>query len=239
MTIDIAGYSLLGDRPVNEDSVCYQKIDSQSAFMAVCDGLGGQGDGQIASSIAIRQFCETMQLHKLPNTQRIEQWMTSADCKIRAKQTLSSKMMTTAAYLCVCQGQAIWAHIGDTRIYYYFNGKPRCYSVDHSVSQMRVYMNEITRDEIRKDKNRSKLTRALGDGTASADIHCPVVLKKGVHAFLICSDGVWEAVSDDQILACLNRSKTAEEWIKNIQTFSAPDAGEKDNQSAVAMIVRI
>ena len=240
MNIDLSGYSSIGDRAKNEDSVCYQTLSKSAAFMAVNDGLGGHGNGQIASSIAAKWLSKTKEVNCLPAASKISQWFDSANKEIMSMQTEGKKMMTTSAYVCVFSNKAVWAHIGDTRIYHFFNGKLVDYTVDHSVSQMRVFMGEIARDQIRTDPNRSRLIRALGDDQSQPDIHEPIVLEGGLHAFLICSDGLWENLSDRQITQCLQDSESSSEWLKKLQMVRQQQKKDNaDNHSATAMFVRI
>ena len=71
MNIDLSGYSSIGDRAKNEDSVCYQPLSKSAAFMAVNDGLGGHGNGQIASSIAAKWLSKTKEVNCLPAASKI------------------------------------------------------------------------------------------------------------------------------------------------------------------------
>ena len=240
MKIDLSGYTSIGDREKNEDSLFYQLLSKNAAFLCVNDGLGGHGNGQVASGIATKWLSKTKEAKRLPTASEIGAWLASAGEEIISQQTKTCRMMTTATYLCVFGNQAIWAHMGDSRIYHFHNGRLVDFTLDHSVSQMLVFLGEITREQILTDPNRSRLTRALGDAQSEPDIHGPVQLEKGLHAFLACSDGLWENVSDSQIGQCLEDAASPEEWLRKLQAVMQKQKKPNcDNNSAAAMFVKI
>ena len=107
-------------------------------------------------------------------------------------------MKTTAVALYISGSQARWCHIGDSRLYHYYNGELKDYTRDHSVCQVAVRMGEITRREIPGHPDRSKILRALGSERIEPELHPVVTLDKGFHAFLLCSDGLWERLQEDE-----------------------------------------
>ncbi len=158
-------------------------------------------------------------------------------------QTRQTEMKSTAVLLCADaeKRQFIWAHIGDSRLYRFVNGRLKAQTVDHSVPQMKVSMGEITFDSIRSDPDRNRLLRAVGgfpDKIGVTVSECCTASKKGEkNAFLLCSDGFWEYVLEREMQSDLRCSHITEEWLKRMikrrQKRAKPDS---DNFSAIAVM---
>lgn len=239
MKIDVDGYSDIGGRPENEDTAGYW-LFNKGIVAVVADGLGGQGDGKAASQLV----CESLLKHEiensLPDKETIELFFDQANQELISRQQNSYHMKTTAIYLCVTAEQAIWAHIGDSRLYHLCDGKLCHYTLDHSASQLAVYMGEITRKDIPGHAGRSRLLHAMGVQDEHPDVHDAIRLQPGEHVFLLCSDGLWEYLSDEAI------ENTWKET-KSVKAFLAELRGEKnsrspkdcDNNSAVVVYVKV
>lgn len=240
MNIQKGEYTHIGNRPVNEDSYSCAISSQQSACAVLADGLGAHGGGNIASQIAVQHMYQCARQSSLPTRQQIEEWIQDANRDILARQTDACKMRTTLVFLSIVGKQAVWAHVGDSRLYHFYNGELADYTLDHSVPQVQVKTGEITRDEIRFSPDRSRLLRAVGAEDLRTDIHAPITLGPGRHAFLMCSDGFWEYVSDWEIWADLHKSATPQEWIDYLRCRGEMHkSGAIDNNTAVALYVDI
>ena len=108
---------------------------------------------------------------------------------------------------------AIWAHAGDSRLYYIHEGRIQAYTEDHSVAYKKFKAGEITRKEIAFDEDQSRLLRSIG----GMDHNNPVVrvyeeLLSPGDAFFLCSDGSWEFLDDEEIVIDLLKSRCAKQW---------------------------
>ena len=136
---------------------------------------------------------------------------------VLAIQTPACAMKTTAVVLTVEDNKAVWAHVGDSRLYHFYNGKLVFQTKDHSVAQMGVLLGDITPDEIRFHPDRSRVLRALGqDGELKVDA-AERELEKGKHAFLLCSDGFWEYVLEPEMEQDLSAAREPDEWIERMR----------------------
>ena len=240
MIIQEGEYSHIGNRPVNEDSIQCTIDRNMSAVAVLADGLGAHGGGSTASKIAVRTLSPKTGMSELPTANRVEGWIQTANREILSKQTDACKMRTTLVYLAVVGKQAIWAHVGDSRLYYFYNGVLVDYTLDHSVPQIQVKTGEITRDEIRFSPDRNRLLRALGSEELRTEIHAPVTLAPGRHAFLLCSDGFWEYLSDMEIWMDLQKSASPQNWIDYLRCRGEMrKQGSIDNNSAIAIYIDI
>lgn len=237
MKIQAFGYTDIGDRVENEDSINYE-VSGDFVFGTVCDGLGGHGDGKAASSIAVKYLSQCSKLPVLPNEDDIHRWLEQANQEIFRSRANNYQMKTTVTFACVRDGYAIWSHLGDSRIYHFHNGRLAHFTNDHSVSQIKVVMGEITREQIPECSDRSKILRVLGIEEIDAETSHEIPLSEGQNAFLLCSDGFWEYLKDAEIEADLCKSETPEQWINYLRCRKEQrKTDEADNNSAVAFFV--
>lgn len=232
--IDSAFYSDIGGRENNEDSYLCKKLDEYTVF-AVADGLGGHNDGEVASHIAVKSIEEIM----IDNANDdVFEAIEYANAQVIAQQEKTmTKMKTTIAIALIKEDRTIVAHVGDTRVYAFNEGKVVFQTKDHSASQMAVAVGEITPKEIRNHDDRNMLTRVLG---ASDEIKVDAVsiTNDQYDALLICSDGFWEYVLEEEMENTLKNSDSAMNWLykmRTIQMNRAPD--NCDNNTAI--VVRI
>ena len=228
-------YSDIGGRRQNEDAVGVT-IHRKGLVAVVCDGLGGQGDGNLASSLVCKELLSSGGDGELPTPEALQIFFSEANQKLMAAQKNSFHMKTTAVYLCLRQERAIWAHVGDSRLYHFENGELAHFTLDHSASQMAVFLGQIRREEIPGDTGRSRLLRVMGVEEEKADICGPVDLGPGRHVFFLCTDGLWEYLKEEEIAAA-SRCATAREMVETLVDIKKTRSPENcDNNSAVAVI---
>ena len=80
----------------------------------------------------------------------------------------------------------------------------------------------------------------MGSAEVKPDIHDPVVLKPGLHGFLLCSDGLWEYLSDEVIAEEFSKTKSPKEFVNRLYGIKQSKSGEDcDNSSAVAVFWKV
>lgn len=239
MQIKYTQYSALGTRVENEDSVVCEQTGPQQLFAAVCDGLGSHGGGQEASRIAV-ELLKAIHPTQLPTQEGILDWMSQSNQEILRRRNGPRHMKTTAVALFVDKTQAVWAHIGDSRLYHFHNGRLADATEDHSVCNLAVRMGEITRRDIPTHPDRNKLLKVLGEESIAPEIHAPITLEPGEHAFLLCSDGLWERLHEDEILLDLHKSTTPEQWLFELRTRAEMRKyKDVDNNTAVTVFLTV
>lgn len=242
MKVTIATHSETGRRERNEDYILTGNIQNHY-FFALADGLGGHGLGDEASHLV----CETAISYYLENPHPDNQSF-SIVSKLCQEQLLSrqhalhadGKMRTTLNLLCLDETTAYWSHIGDSRTYYFCDGKLIRRTFDHSVPQMLAAIGELSESQIRFHEDRNRLLRVLGvDGqTPSLEAEPPVPLH-GNQQFLLCSDGFWEYISEEQMLLCLDESDNPQLWLDNMMELVYKNSRDKNTDNITVIAVWI
>lgn len=232
MKTDVASYSALGKRKNNEDSVSAAACKA-GLLAIVADGLGGLANGEFASQAAVKIINNRLVDNDISEDD-IEDAVLAANDEVLAIHKDRPEAMTTIAVLWLGEDNAAAAHVGDSRIYQFRNGEIIYQSLDHSVSQLAVMAGDIRPEEIRNHKDRNKLTRVLGSEVEPKVVVRMLRVMAG-DRFLLCSDGFWEMVTEEQMLHLAARCSDADSWLKEMRAIAEPRS--KDNNTAVAVIV--
>ena len=215
-------------RPHNEDAFF---IDAAQGVAVVADGMGGHENGEVASALALTTVQESM-----------AEGRTMADAMGCAHRAILShpsgrgnRSMGTTAVGLHCRGQeAEVCWVGDSRAYLFHDGMLRALTADHSFVQDLVERKILTPEQARTDSRRNRLTAALGAGFSdllTVDRQ-PVRLPFG-SVVLLCSDGLMEHLSDDDIRAVLARGTTDLNGAAQRLVDAALAGGGKDNVTVV------
>ncbi|HEX5189301.1 MAG TPA: protein phosphatase 2C domain-containing protein [Streptosporangiaceae bacterium] len=176
-------------------------------LLAVADGMGGYEAGEVASAAVISTVAPLDQ-KAMPESELIE---ALAGAVATAKQTLRrivdsdptvGSMGTTLTAMLWAGGSAAICHIGDSRAYLVRDGDLYQITRDHTFVQALIDQGRIQPEEAATHPQRSLLLRAL-DGRTDADPDLSMLDAQVGDRYLICSDGLPVAVSDEQILQAL------------------------------------
>ena len=227
-----------GGRAVNEDSLGILPTKDALYFL-LCDGLGGHGSGDIASSFVVEQM--KANLEKGISVEESITRTQQALLEKQKKEDATDKMKTTLTCLTISNLDASFAHVGDSRIYYFEKGKYMVRTQDHSVPQMLYQSGEIKEKDIRHHVDRSRLLRVMGTEWSSPKYQ----ITKGMHisqnsTFILCSDGFWELIDEKMMCKLLKKSATPEEWLESMREVVLQNGKgtNMDNYSAIAVFVR-
>ena len=243
MKILVAKHTDVGGRENNEDYLLAGVYDGNYLF-ALADGLGGHGLGDIASKLAcnsaLKKLASAGEINNDALTNAFEFCQTEL---IKKQQELhaTGKMRTTLNLLCLDGQTAYWGHVGDSRTYYFENQTLIKRTFDHSVPQMLVAMGELPESQIRFHEDRNRLLKVLGvdEKPLSFELENPIPLKDN-QQFLMCSDGFWEFITEEQILLCLEDSDTPQLWLDNMLELVRINSKNKvtDNITAIAVWIK-
>ena len=230
---DVAIITNKGGKQVNEDSV-FVKQTENGIIACVADGLGSHGGGDVASKAVVAVFGSTLPNVGYSDDAVIKECFTAANAAVIANQTAETSMKSTAVAL-FAEGDTVkFAHIGDSRGYLFANGKITTQTLDHSVAQMSVFRGDITPAEVRFHPKRNQVMQALGAGD---NVEITALTRAAKMAFLLCSDGFWEYVNENEMELDLAKSVNAEQWLSFMNSrLSERVPADHDNVSAIAII---
>lgn len=233
MIIDSAKYTNPGGHDINEDSYLCR---GDKGIFIVADGLGGHSDGEKASMAAVDYFEENCQGGY--TDQRLTELMEGANTSV-LKNGDGGKTTVAAAF--AENGRFIYANAGDSRVYYFHDGKIIAQTKDHSVCQASADMGLIRPEDIRGNEDRSRLLKVLG-GEEKLGIkrHYPPIKLRNGDAFLVCTDGFWDYVYEAEMEADLLKSGSADVWLKYMLKRHILRAQNKgDNYTAICGIIHL
>lgn len=241
--IDYSYLSFQGDYDVNEDNIGIVDLPQRKCFI-LADGLGGHGNGEVASAAAV-DYAKYILTHcKYIDRNVLTDCFIGAHNQLKAiqeKEHLVRAAKTTMVVLAIENGAAYWGHVGDSRLYAFSRLRITSQTKDHSVPQMMVAMGEIKEKDIRGNPDRNRLLRALGmDGDApKVEIHPPVQAKSG-SGFLLCSDGFWEWIKENNMEHCYRMTSSAGSWLEKMAKTVQENGqnGKMDNFSAITVKIR-
>lgn len=217
-------------RSDNEDSLGVYEVDN-GILVIVCDGLGGNKAGDVASKLAVKsiasKFKETTEKDCL---ERIKASILEANKIVleESNKDFDKKgMATTVEALYLKDDNAYWGHVGDSRIYYLKGDKLKQLSKDHSLVQKLVDEGYLTLKEAEHHPNKNIIMRALGDNsTVEIDLSKLKVNPSDNGKFFLCTDGVTTVVNDEELeklLAGDDFDKISDEISNLVEERGAPD----------------
>lgn len=253
-------------RTTNEDSYGYVEgsvqTDGESIrwlVACVADGMGGMEAGEVASEIAVKtvlkESVKTIQEHhSVPSfeeqSQWVKEWVHKANEKVcEAMQNRRARGGTTLSCVFLLGKRLAIAHVGDSRIYLLREGNIHLLTRDHSLAAVLALQEGKAGDlhYLRTHPDRNRLTRSLGERTPLPDYFVEgfptEVTQKAVlelqdgDTLLLCSDGVWEPVTEEEMAIALQKhaddlSRVAYEILDLVLQRGAPD-------NATVLLVRL
>lgn len=244
-----SGQSVGRQRELNEDSlfsltttVAGNNSNPPFGLFIIADGMGGHQYGEVASNVAIRtisgyvlkKFHNTLfNLPTLPLDESLQEIAQAAVMEAqRAVLREAPGSGTTVTAALVLGQQLTISHVGDSRAYLLYNEqRMEAVTRDHSLVRRLEELGQITSAEAAVHPQRNVLYRALGQGeTLEPDVVTTPFPVGGY--LLLCSDGLWGVVPEDEIRKIVYEAPTIQRACQNLIT-AANGAGGPDNISAI------
>ena len=234
------GFSIDGTVYNGDEPICIKKaLNTDRLLLEVCDGMGGEGNGDIAANIALRHSEMLYNMLKCVNPNdffvNVNSYVKIVNDEIctAIRNTTSHRGGSTAALVYICNGVVYPFSIGDSRIYLFDRGSLKLISTDHTVAMRKYKSNIYTLEEAAQSIDRHKLTLFLGidveDHGLCAEAYEPIILEKG-QMIILCSDGLYDMCKDTEMEKVLNKS--SDNFAESL-TKLALDHGGIDNITCV------
>jgi len=212
-------------RQTNQDAI----LNRQNLF-GVADGMGGHLGGETASNLAI-QVVDNMLSNKKPSENTMRIGVEAANRRVFEKQRFDftlKGMGTTLTLLWEDSAQVFVAHVGDSRAYLLRDGSLSCVTQDHSIVGEMLRSKTITPEQAKHHPYRNVITRAIGT-SALVEVDLIKVEKQRGDIWLVCSDGLFNKIDDDEMQAVLLES-TADAAADKLLEMTL-ERGAEDNVS--------
>ena len=222
-------------RGANEDSY----ICEPPHLFVVADGMGGHAAGDIASKLAATTVSRYIQENVGANNyeellkQAIIQANTSIYQLSQSKEDFNG-MGTTVTAVYVDGNTIYWGHVGDSRIYLFRNREFSQITNDHSLVWELVQSGNITKEEAHIHPKRNMLTRAVGT-SCLIKIDTGLIVWESGDILLMCTDGLTNMVSEQDIYNLIKNRQDDLESIGNQLVVHAKSAGGFDNITTILL----
>lgn len=212
-------------RQNNEDSLATASLHQASAsdrqsvdVYAVADGMGGHADGEIASKLAvrtaIRQFMDEVTQAENDMPENYRHWLRSAASianriVFQRNQSEGMDMGTTLVMAAVVGNDVHVVNVGDSRAYIITRDRIRQITKDHSLVQLLVDAGAVRPQDAPKHPQRNVLVQSVGkEEHVGIDSFQERIDEESY--LLLCSDGLWDELTNEDILRIVNAAPTAQ-----------------------------
>ena len=240
MKYQLAYQSLRGSRPTNQDRVAHAERDN-AVLMILADGLGGHRGGEIAAELLAQTVLHAFQAVKHPRIAQPSAFLALGIVQAHnaihehAKSTPDLMPRTTCVLCLVQDGYAYWAHVGDSRLYHFRGSALLRRTHDHTATEELRQDGVLSDDEMRDHPQKSRLLKCVGGPTRpTISLSEETRLEYG-DVLLLCSDGLWEALAPEELLAFTRRDPIEEGTEEMLAAAERKMRGTSDNISAVCL----
>jgi PPM family protein phosphatase len=236
MKFSVYQISRQGGRERNEDRMGYAYTREAGLFV-LADGMGGHPEGAMAAQLALQTFSAYFQKAANPTVGEVPEFLSSAlmaahhqIIRYAAEKGMLDTPRTTLVASVMERGHMHWIHCGDSRLYVVRDGELVTRTRDHSYMEQQAHLGRST-----EHINRNILFTCLGSPAKPVyDISGPLQLQEGDRV-LLCSDGLWGTVKDQEIAGELSRAPL-EQAVPELVELALKRGGPRcDNVTVLAM----
>lgn len=240
MKFTIYQTSRQGARPHNQDRVAYSY--SRDALLTVlADGMSGHPHGEIAAQLAIEVLTESFQRMALPVLARPSTFLSAhiqlahdAINRHALLHVMPEAPRTTIVAAMVQHDTLYCAHVGDSRLYHFRNGRLLFRTEDHSKVQLLFRMGLIRKEQMPTHPDRGIIYNCVGgEEPPQVDLARKRPLQEG-DVVLLCTDGLWALLEEDEMAEILQNGAVTDTVPVLFELAESRADEHGDNMSAVA-----
>ena len=236
MKFSVFQLSRRGGREKNEDRMGYSYTRDAVLFL-LADGMGGHPEGEMAAQIALQTLSTLFQRDAKPSLPSVQGFLATGVMaahhqiiRYASEQALMDTPRTTLVAGLIQDGELHWAHCGDSRLYVVRDGGLLSRTRDHSYIEAQASAGAST-----EGVNRNVLFTCLGSTVRPMfDVAGPLKLREG-DKLLLCSDGLWGSVEDDEIVSMLADVPVADAVPALVERALAIAGERSDNVTVIAL----
>lgn len=219
-------------RAHNEDRFLIKNLSESTALVAIADGMGGHCGGEIAAQIVIDTLQES-DLTTPHDARHVSRLIAKANETIHNKAERNPALLgmgTTATVALIDHALVHWAHVGDSRLYCFGDGRLKQVTTDQNMAQQLIDRGEMSPEQARLSPYRNMLLQCVG-GYDCVPASGHFEINQGA-LLLLCSDGLCGAVPPQRIRSLLASGKSMKTTADSLLQ-AALEAGGKDNITVV------
>jgi len=244
MALQVEWLSDRGGRQYNEDA-CGHCRSAHQLCAVLADGAGGHGGGDIASRLAVREVVSLLAQSPTSTSDELALRLRAVnETLISARQPGTARQDMHSTVVCLVidavDGRAHWAHAGDSRMYWFRGGRLMERTHDHSLVQSLVDGGMLAPERLADHPQRSELRSALGVAPEVLEVAAADALQtvQPGDVFLLCTDGVWEYVSDAAMASMLLEAGDARAWLNALaEAVRAATRRKANHDNFTALVV--
>jgi protein phosphatase len=242
MQFSVYQESHIGGRKVNQDRMGYS-FTRDALLLVLADGMGGHLRGEMAATIMMQTMSALFQKQATPYVKKPERFLEEAFYeahheihRYRAENNLPETPRTTVVACLIQHNTAIWAHCGDSRLYWLRRGQILGRTRDHSHIEHLIAQGLAEPSERATHPDRNKLYNCIGASSLpKVEVGRQASLRAG-DVLLLCSDGLWSMLPDEEITHRLS-TQTIVRAVPELIEMATTIAGDtSDNTTALAIM---
>ena len=234
--IETGSYSDVGGREEQQDRVAVLSCRGDTRLLVVADGMGGHEGGAVAAQAVVDAASHCFATGDIEDsTELLTAIVREAHRQINdAGAALGCSPRTTCVLLHVAAGMAAWAHVGDSRLYRFEEGRLVERTLDHSVVELMRLEGRITEREMANHPDQNRLFEALGGPELPNPDVASAAIGPGA-GFLLVTDGVWEHVPEKMLEAVMKAPELGSALRELTLVAKSIGGAGCDNLSAAAL----
>ncbi len=242
MQFSVYQESHIGGRNVNQDRMGYS-FTRDALLLVLADGMGGHLHGEIAAQLTMSAMSALFQKHATPYVKKPERFLEesfmAAHNEIHRYRELNHMPDTprTTVVACLIQhNTAVWAHCGDSRLYWMRGGQVLARTRDHSHVENLISKGMIKPSERGTHPDRNKLFNCLGASSVpKVEVSRRSSLLPG-DVMLLCSDGLWSMLPDEDLAYRLHTQTIVRAVPEMISSALSMAGKTSDNVTALSIM---
>jgi serine/threonine protein phosphatase PrpC len=232
----------IGGRKVNQDRMGYS-FTRDALLLVLADGMGGHMRGEMAASITLQTMSAMFQQQATPYVKKPERFLEEAFVashdeiqRYRTENNMPESPRTTVVACLIQHNMAVWAHCGDSRLYWLRRNQILGRTRDHSHIEHLISKGLADPSERSTHPDRNKLYNCLGASSMPrVEVSRQASLQAG-DVIMLCSDGLWTMLDDEEMAHRLS-TQTIVRAVPDMIAMATTIAGaQSDNTTALAIM---